>query len=77
MAEETQTALHITINKAGDPEKLGELLKAAMAAQEKKVMKIVPKGYHCVECYSDDGGHTSRCSIGAEVMTAQARGESL
>lgn len=59
-----EAALHITINRAGDPEKLGALLKAAMDVQETPTKYRVPDGYRCVECYADDGGHEGGCSIG-------------
>lgn len=64
-----EAALHITINKAGDPEKLGALLKAAMDVQESPIKFVVPTGYRCVECYADDGGHEGGCSIGIQAAT--------
>jgi hypothetical protein len=72
MAEAT---LQITITKAGDPEKLGALFKAALDAQdfpEPAERLVVPDGYRCVECYADDGGHESGCSVG---MTAHRNKE--
>lgn len=66
MAEAT---LQINIARAGDPEKLGALLKAALAAQETPPPReVVPMGYRCQECWAADGGHERSCSIG--VMAA-------
>lgn len=67
-----EAALHITINRAGDPEKLGALLKAAMDAQERPERIVVPVGYKCVECYRDDGGHESGCQVEAMARLESA-----
>jgi hypothetical protein len=61
------TELHIIIQDAPDVEELGRLLKqvVGMDRQDKpKPETVVPKGYKCVECYHDDGGHAGGCSIG-------------
>lgn len=57
--------LHIVIKQAGDPEKLGALLKAAidLKTQERPVRTVIPTGYKCIECYRDDGGHDPMCSM--------------
>lgn len=57
--------LHIIVKKAGDPEYLGALLNAAisMKEQERPTKTVVPVGYHCTECYFDDGGHALTCSM--------------
>lgn len=67
--------LHIIIRQAGDPEKLGALLNAAIAMQEeaKPVKARVPTGYRCIECYAADGGHESSCSM-AHAELAKAGG---
>lgn len=68
-------ALHITINKAGDPEKLAALVNAAIAVNEPRTEKIVPEGYRCVECYRDDGGHDKTCSVGVFSQTKEPEDE--
>ena len=63
------TQLNITVLKAGDPEKLGALLRAAVELQDKVVEQTVPRGYRCVECYCDDGGHEQTCSMSGQPRT--------
>lgn len=57
--------LHIHIPGPFDVSKLDELLNKAMelvsGSQETK--QVVPVGYHCVECYANDGSHQVTCSI--------------
>jgi hypothetical protein len=56
--------LHIHINNPVDMQQLSDLLNTAIAAKDDGQEKlVVPTGYRCVECYSDDGGHKSTCSI--------------
>jgi hypothetical protein len=56
--------LHIIVKNAGDPEKLGALLNAAieMKTGSAPVRVVIPTGYRCVECYRDDGRHETTCS---------------
>lgn len=65
------TELHIIIKEAGDVGQLNDLLNAAMAMNTKPVQErvVVPNGYRCVECYSDDGKHTPTCSLSGRAAT--------
>lgn len=72
-----ETALHIIVEKAGDPEKLGALVKAAIETQETLTKTVVPNGYRCVECYANNGSHEPNCSCGVVTsnMGAFTEGE--
>ena len=56
--------LHIHIPGPFAVEKLDKLLNEAIALKDDgQIRAIVPTGYKCVECYSDDGGHSVTCSV--------------
>lgn len=56
--------LHIHINRPVDVAELSKLLDAAIELKGGgEVKQVVPDGYHCVECYADDGTHQKTCSI--------------
>lgn len=56
--------LHIHINRPVDVAKLDALLNAAIELQGGgEVKQVVPTGYHCTECYANDGSHQATCSI--------------
>jgi hypothetical protein len=56
--------LHIIVKDAGDVKQLAALLDAAMALKGAETRVVVPDGYRCVECFSNDGGHSSECRLG-------------
>lgn len=64
--------LHIVIKNAGDPESLGALVNAAVAARKKEVQIVVPVGYRCDECYRNDGNHDTGCSMNMASAEGQA-----
>lgn len=66
--------LHIIIKQAGDPEKLGALLNAALELKERPVRTVIPTGYKCIECYRDDGGHDPMCSMRLADLTNRGPG---